>query len=187
MFEVEVKLLLLSPAALRDRLRRMGAVPGGVVEQTDWYLRHPCRDLASADEAFRVRAVCDVDEGGKASPDVKWRTTFKGARVASELKAREELELNVDVDPLPQMQALGFDVAAGVRKRREHWSLGDVSVALDNVEGLGWFAEVEQLSEDLAGAGARVEQAIKDLGLSGADRFLDSYLDLALAAGAEIS
>ncbi len=182
-YEVEVKLLLLSPAALRDRLRRLGAAPGGVVVQTDRYLRHPCRDLVANDEAFRVRH--EVWEG--AVRQERWRTTYKGPRVASQQKARVEHDLEVASDPLPQLLALGFLAAAGVRKRRESWSLQGLSVALDDVEGLGWFAEVECVSDEWEVAGRRVEEAVKELGLGGADRFRESYLELALAAGASIS
>lgn len=174
MFEVEAKVVLMAPGALRDRLRRAGAVPGPVVSQADHYLLHPCRDLAARDEAVRVREE-------RSGAGVRWRMGCKGPRQPGDARTREEHELDAAGDPRPLLAALGFTPAATVRKRREPWRLAGLSVVLDEVEGLGWFAEVEAVVEDrgaVGGAGGRVEAALRDLGLGGAERVAASYLEL---------
>jgi adenylate cyclase class IV len=46
------------------------------------------------------------------------------------------------------------------------------------VEGLGTFAEVEALAEDGHSAVAKLEAAIKELGLDGLPRVSESYREL---------
>ena len=172
MFEVEAKVVLMAPGALRDRLRRLGAVPHDPATQTDHYLHHPCRDVAARDEAVRVREEADGVGG------VRWRVTHKGPRAGA---SREEREVGTDADPRPLLEALGFRHAATVRKRREPWRLGTLWVVLDEVEGLGRFAEVEAVVADAPGVAAareRVDSALRELGLAGAERVATSYLEL---------
>ena len=76
--------------------------------------------------------------------------TYKGAKTAGiRLKAREELNLAVEDGYVLEavLDRLGFRRTAVVRKRRELWSLEGASIALDEVESLGTFAEVEIIGE----------------------------------------
>jgi adenylate cyclase class 2 len=170
--EVEAKLELLAPGSLRDALRGAGAEKEGTEVQTDTYYRHPVRDFAATDEALRVRRT----EAG-------WELTYKGPKRGGDVKARTEHNVAAAHDPDPVLQALGFRVFATVAKTREVWMLDGVSVAIDDVEGLGAFVEVEVVGEDQAAATARVEETVARLGLEGATRFQASYLEMALAAG----
>lgn len=183
MFEVEAKVVLMAPGALRDRLRRADATPHEPVVQTDHYLLHPCRDVAARDEAVRVREERrgGADDGAGGDEEVRWHVTHKGPRLPGDAQTREEHEVGVDADPRPLLAALGFAPAATVRKRREPWRFGALWVVLDEVDGLGWFAEVEAVAEGpdgVAAAGGRVEEALRDLGLGGAERVAASYLEL---------
>ncbi len=174
MLEVEAKVELLSPGALRDRLREAKAVAGDVEEHEDVFFTHPSRDLAAAGEAFRLR-VCNG----------RMHLTYKGPKRGQGVKVREEHEVDVAEDPRPMLAGLGFHPAVTLRKTREPWTLGDVHVTIDTLEGLGTFAEVEVLADDEAHATEMVESVLKGLGLEGATRMETSYLEMALAVGAD--
>lgn len=172
--EVEAKVELLAPGALRDRLREAGAQQGALEEHEDVYLGHPTRDFHVTGEAFRLRRCNGT-----------MRLTYKGPRRGTaDVKSRQEDEVEVMHDPLPMLEALGFQARLLFHKTREPWSLGDVQVTIDTVEGLGTFAEVEVVSEDEQAAAEMVETALKGLGLEGATRFHSSYLEMAIEAGA---
>ncbi|HLF16943.1 MAG TPA: class IV adenylate cyclase [Candidatus Thermoplasmatota archaeon] len=167
MLEVEAKVRLVEPEGLRRRLRELGARSGAACEQVDVFFSHPARDLASTDEALRLRASAG-----------RLELTYKGPRQPGAVKSREELTVVVDSDPTALLQALGFVPLFRLRKRREAWRLGEAEVALDRLEGLGAFAEVE------APTTRHVEAALAALGLASLPREAKSYLELALAAGA---
>lgn len=192
MYEVEQKFRVADPGVLERRLVALAARFREPVEQVDRYFSHPCRDFARTDEAFRIRRVGD---------DVA--VTWKGPRVDSATKTRREMELGLaEAEPLPGgprggqatldrwtelLEALGFrrvrDVAKRRRSARVPWQGTEVEVALDSVEGLGDFVELE-----LQAAQGEVPQAIaclgslaRELGCDGAER--RSYLELLIAAG----
>jgi adenylate cyclase class 2 len=152
---VEVELKLRAAAGLLARLQALGVAFGPSVVQEDVFLHHPARDLAAADEALRVRREGD-----------RWTLTYKGPRQPGAGKAREELDLPVGADPRPLLAALGFTEGPRVHKRRRaaHWD--GVALALDEVEGLGTFLELEVVTDgDVAKARAQVEAAARQLGL----------------------
>ncbi len=173
--EVEAKLELLAPGALRDRLRALGAQPGADERQDDTYYAHPQRDLAANDEAFRLRRT-------PAGMDL----TYKGPKRGDGTKVRTEHVVRVTDDPAPLLHELGFTAAARVRKHREPWQWGDVHISIDTIDDLGTFVEVEVTGTNEAAATRAVEDAVAALGLQGAQRFQDSYLELAIAAGLDV-
>jgi adenylate cyclase class 2 len=83
-------------------------------------------------------------------------------------------------DPLQMEQillALGFMLSAQVRKRRTKYSYDGVILALDDVEGLGRFVEVEAEGEgDYEGQRQKVLSILSRLGLNESIR--SSYLQL---------
>jgi len=131
--EVEVKARAPLEHA-RSRLRELGARLVRVEEQEDVYFSHPCRDFSHTDEALRLRLAPGRVE-----------LTYKGPRRAGPVKSRLEVTARV-VDAqriLEILELLGFKEVARVRKRREIYELRGVEVALDQVEGLGEFIELE--------------------------------------------
>jgi adenylate cyclase class 2 len=172
--EVEAKVALPEgPGPVRDALRRLGAKPAAAVVEEDAFFAHPARDLAAADEALRLR----LTSGG-------YELTHKGPRAAGPVKARRETTVRLTDDPTALLEALGFRRTARLRKRRERHRLGPLEVTLDEVEGLGWFSEVEAVGPDAGAAQAAVEDGLRRLGLEGRPRLRGSYVELALAAGA---
>jgi adenylate cyclase class 2 len=139
--EVEVKVRLAEGdgKALRRRLRGSGATLLGAGPEHDTFWRHAA-GLPPRDGTLRVRAARD-----------RFELTFKGPRAPGSVKIRDEINIECAQDPAAVLEALGFMVAARVSKDRESWRLGDVTVTIDAVEGVGEFAEVEALAHD-AGA-----------------------------------
>jgi len=174
--EVEAKVALRGPpaaGALRRRLADLGATPEGRAVQEDTFFAHPARDLVAGDEALRLRTV-------RTGSATTFELTHKGPRQAGGLKARRETTVRLADDPTELLRDLGFAPSVRLRKAREGWRLGSVHVALDEVDGLGWFAEVEAV----AGGAAAVQLALGELGLADEPLVQRSYVELALAAGA---
>ncbi len=170
--EVELKLRIqeASLPALRDHLRAMGGHPETGRTQDDVFFQHPARDLAATDEAFRLRRE-----------DGRLELTYKGPRAPGDVKAREEHNVGLDGDPMAMLQALGFTPAARLVKTREPWQVDGAEVAIDHVDGLGWFVEIEAKDHD--DPHGHVEALRSALGLDGAEAVTASYLEMALEAG----
>jgi len=113
-----------------------------------------------------------IKEGGA-------RLTYKGPKLDSETKSRLELTVMID-DPLKMQQileSLGFVLSGTVKKRRTKYRLDDVVFAIDEVEGLGSFLEVEARGDDDWTAQKRRVLSLLDmLGLGESIR--SSYLEL---------
>jgi adenylate cyclase class 2 len=180
-YEVELKFPVADLGAIEARLVELGTRFDEAVTQVDRYFAHPARDFARTDEALRIRQV------GNAC-----YVTYKGPKVDAATKTRREIELPLGTGPetvlkwTVLLQALGFTAAAEVRKRRRPghlvWRETDVEIALDEVDRVGTFVELETASDDdrVDSARALVLGLAKQLGLSGSER--RSYLELLLAA-----
>lgn len=180
-FEVERKYRVADPRALLARLAELGVRPGEPESQFDRYYAHPARDFALTDEALRLRRA------GAAN-----RITYKGPKVSAESKTRRELELELPAgdDVLADfgclLEALGFRPVATVEKRRRtahlDWQGHAVEVALDEVERVGSFVELELSADDggLSRAEAVLASLAAELALGQSER--RSYLELLLAA-----
>lgn len=178
MLEAEVK-LALSPdglVRLRQRLAACGAVEGARHEQVDTYFAHPQRDFAATDEALRLRC----DEGAL-------RITYKGPKLDPPLKTREEIELALVTDLATArtlLERLGFAPVATVRKHRTDLRLpGEppVTLSLDQVDGLGWFCELETQSTSVGAGRAALRTWLARLDLGREPQIAASYLELLLA------
>jgi adenylate cyclase class 2 len=179
LFEVEQKFRVEDVSGLAARLRELGVSPGVPIVQVDQYYAHPARDFARTDEALRIRTI-----GGQSF------VTYKGPRLSGEVKARREIELPLDArDPDGSqlgalLVALGFSPVAVVRKSRREFVIrrdgADVQGALDTVDSLGEFLELELVAEEgRVTAAERVILALAaELALVSAER--RSYLELLL-------
>jgi adenylate cyclase, class 2 len=168
--EVEAKVALATPEGIRARLASWASSPAILEEDT--FFQHPGRDLAAGDEALRLRRTATGLE-----------LTYKGPRQAGPLKVRKEVTARLADDPTALLSALGFAPTVRLRKTRQRFRKGALEAALDHVEGLGWFIEVEAVG--LAGDAARqaVLAGLDELGLTGRRFVTESYVALALAAG----
>ena len=181
MLEIEQKYANADFAVLELQLTTWGAAVGETHEEADHYFNAPDRDFAQTGEAFRLRRV------GSAN-----YLTYKGPKQKADVKVRTELEIPVRsgdeaaADMTQLLKYLGYRFVAVVKKRRRTASLQRdgvyFTICLDEVEGLGRFAEVEVLAPEERRADA--EQAVSgmaaELGLRDVER--RSYLHLVLSA-----
>jgi adenylate cyclase, class 2 len=180
MLEIEQKYAHADFALLERRLAEWGAVPGDDHEEADHYFNAPDRDFAKTDEAFRLRRVGSSNY-----------LTYKGPKQRADVKVRREIEVPIQpgdqaaADMTELLTLLGFRPVAVVKKRRRQATLErdgfHFTVCLDDVQGLGRFAEVEVLAPDdrRADAERAVASLAAELGLTEVER--RSYLGLVLA------
>lgn len=177
--EIEVKARVEVGEEFARRIERIGGKFVREVTQEDLYFRHPFRDLKGRDEALRLRRE------GK-----NYTLTFKGRRVGKGAKMREELKIRVgDYEKMIKLlERLEFEKAFIIRKRRKEFVLDGVTIALDSVEGLGEFVEIEVMAVVEEGGRARLRrmEAFKTELFDMADRLgiprdrltTESYLEL---------
>jgi len=177
MYEVELK-LRADHDAVAPRLEERGSFRGEFL-QIDTYYDAPHRRFAETDEALRVRR-----ETGRERTTT--RLTYKGPLVESESKTRAEYETAVDdADAIARiLDALGFSPAATVEKERSIYAVDGYTVALDRVDGLGEFVEIEigieREAEDVSTAREGAYDVARALDLDPADQIRASYLGLLL-------
>lgn len=172
MIEVEVK-AKADLSKVRSILERIGAEKIRVEEQSDTYFAAPHRDFAITDEALRIRNL-----------DGRAVLTYKGPKLDSISKTRKEFETLVDEENTTEiLHALGFSEAGSVRKMREVFRAGNITVCLDSVEGLGEFLEVEIVATDDCELGPirmQLFEFLKQFGVKEEDSIRTSYLEMVL-------
>jgi len=176
-FEVELKFPIADADEMTLQLLAHGARRGSVVRQSDLYFQHPCRDFRQTHEALRLRKTDD-----------ELRITYKGPIIDSRAKMRRELELPVgrdagDFDQFRELLAiLGFEPVRGVEKTRAiydlMWEGRQLELAVDAVDGLGTFLEIESMAHDSDRDAARdaILRLAENLGLKNPEK--RSYLQL---------
>lgn len=179
MLEVEVKLRLdqAAAAALQARLAELGLSLGTPQVQQDTFFTHPERDLRLPGQALRLRRQGRVGPDGEEAVQ-SLELTHKGPRMPGPGKARTEVTVRLVDDPTSLLAALGYSVAAHVRKHRRAVAFGEVEVAVDQVEGVGAFVEIEAMDSDVERARGRVQAARRELGLESAAEEPLAYVEL---------
>jgi len=178
-FEIELKFPLESHEQLVQKLIELQAEPTGTVEQQDTYFNHPSRDFAQTDEAVRIRisgSQCFI--------------TYKGPNVDTRSKSRREIEIpfgseETDAHRFQELLGLlGFRKVRTVTKTRQtyrlSWEDRQVELAIDDVEQLGCFLEIETIVDEPAREAARdsILRLADQIGLHNSMR--RSYLGLLL-------
>ena len=179
MYEVELK-VRADHEAVRERLADRGAEPTEAVTQVDTYYDAPHRAFAETDEALRIR------EESRSDGETVAELTYKGPLVEAESKTRREVQTELGDGEAGGaiLEALGFEPAATVRKERERFGVGEYTVTLDRVEGLGEFVEVETETDEggVEPARERAVELLRELDLDPDEQIRTSYLGLLLAA-----
>ena len=181
MLEVEQKYARADFVALEASLTRLGATTGVSREDTDHYFNAPDRDFVQTREAFRLRRIGHANyltyKGPRRDPTVKIRPELEIALRDGDDAAREMLEM---------LGLLGFRAVAVVHKRRRTFHLPRqgyaVEVCLDELTGVGRFAELEILAPEAEMEKARTAliDTAAQLGLTEVEP--RSYLALYLAS-----
>lgn len=146
-YEIELKFPLADKDRVLEALKALGAKRDMELVQCDRYFAHPARDFGQTNEAFRIR------QSGERT-----KLTYKGPLLDAATKTRREVELSLAdgkktaLDMVEMLNLLGFQEVRAVKKRRTpyqlFWQGRDMEVTLDEVEGLGWYLEIETLAEE---------------------------------------
>jgi len=186
-YEVEQKYRVASLKPTVGALAAMDASWSEPISQVDCYYRHPQRDFSQTDEAFRLRSVGQQNY-----------LTYKGPKLDQHTKTRSEQEVRLADGEKSRAACdeivchLGFSPAATVRKQRTTCRVQrgefSIEIALDQVETLGAFVEIEigvevspENTEELDRARATLASVADELSLSDVERL--SYLELLLGEG----
>lgn len=178
MLEIEIKVRVFDIDGIKQHILDAGGHHSETLREEDIYYNAPHRDFGTTDEALRVRKA-----GGKNIVTYKGpKNTLMGSKI------REEHNLGVEsaeeFDTI--VTSLGFRSVAKVVKKREYYTLQDFSIALDDVEDLGQFIEIELITENkVHEAARRVDELAAQLGVHG-ERITVSYLELLLAKQSEV-
>jgi len=147
MMEIEAKIRVRALEPVRARLRELKAEHLGMRVERDVYYNAPHRDFAVTDEALRVRYSERAPVPGTAPvPGEAPVLTYKGPKLPGDgPKSREEICVAVqEGEQLEQvLDRLGFRRTAQVVKERDLYLLEGATIALDRVETLGTFIEIE--------------------------------------------
>jgi adenylate cyclase class 2 len=185
-YEVEQKHRVPDLRVLEERLAERGVEIGHAVVQADRYFAHPSRDFSQTDEALRIRTVDD-----------KSFVTFKGPKFDTTTKTRREVELPLESgDPhgtkfAELLELLGFKSVAVVKKKRRTFHLDaggkHVEGALDDVEHVGTYVELELMADDAGmGEAKRIVSSLSaELDLGPTER--RSYLEMMLENVAKLA
>lgn len=185
-YEVEMKFPLNDTKHFVPLLRGIGAEEVETESHVDRYFNHPARDFAETDEALRLRSI---GEGNVV--------TYKGPKIDPITKTRHEIEIrytpgkDVAAEFAEMLTLLGFQESLSVKKTRRvfhlDWQDREVEVLLDDVEGLGQYAEIETiaLEGDQDAAKECVLTLAKKLGLEESER--RSYLQMLIEKSEEVS
>lgn len=141
MKEIELKAQYdsLKRLELEQYLKEQGFQEVRSFTQQDEYFNHPERDFQKTDEALRIRREQRNDGTSHCC------ITYKGANDSLIGQSRRELETRVeDEHKMRQiLLALGFRSAVEVKKRRKEYKKEDLTVCLDELDGLGNYIELE--------------------------------------------
>ncbi len=168
--EIEAKVRIADPEAFRRRMVEQSESGGETVFEDNRLFDDPAGTLRRRGAALRVREERLV-AGGEP---LRATLTYKGPRAESELKRREEIEIEVQAaGPLALVfEAMGLRETFRYQKRRSVWRIGECEVALDELPHLGWFVEIEGPTE------RAVRAAIEALDLADAELLSADYIHL---------
>lgn len=190
--EIEIKVALDDPARLRARLHSLGAAGETPVFEVNSIFDTPDGRLRTARMALRLREIRSVDRARVLRTVLTLKrpvdeTEYRAGGVApagktGSAKIREEIETDVAGAPAMAsiLAALGYRPAVIYEKRRETFRCAACEIVIDELPCLGWFAEIEGPTQ------AAVESAAADLGLDAAPPIDDTYIALAVRAGAAV-
>lgn len=172
--ETELKIPVDDLDQVEARLRKLHAQPIGQFLQDDMFFDSQDRRLLAADRGLRLRTL---DRSDQPSAKRQYVLTYKGARQSSDIKKREEIEVEVS-DPkamIDVLDRLGFTLMLHLQKRRRRYRLSDCYVELDTLPVLGTFVEIEGPREEL------IRKVAHDLGLDPLRGTTESYASLLMA------
>lgn len=167
--EIELKAWADDPNALRSRLFSLAG--GGIsFEKADsyWFFSGAGRSVLPS--GVRIRRETKTDPAGRVSCEL-W-VTFKVKEVREGLEINDEREFSVSDGAAFEalLRRLGLEKGMEKTKRGRAWNCEGIAAELTEVEGLGWFVELEIIAGDdsggtVAAARARLLALLEKIGV----------------------
>ena len=185
MIEVEIKLPLRrqekteETGRIAEVLCSMGFRKAARFRQRDTYFDNEAGEIRGGGKALRIRETEDLMKG-----IVTAELNFKGPRMDQVSMTRQELETEVGQAETGRriLAALGFSpVLPEVVKERTEYRREEITAALDRVEGLGDFLELEIMADEETEDGKvlqKLEELLGELGYQMGDTVTRSYLSM---------
>ncbi|MDO4458675.1 MAG: class IV adenylate cyclase [Clostridia bacterium] len=178
MIEVEVKIKVNDKAEIIEALKKQGFTKGKTLRESDTYFKAEFHDFIAIGDALRIRRTENLDTGEKED-----MITYKGPRLDTRTKTREELETGVEDSDLMEkvFTNLGFEKVNPVVKVREYYHLDNLTACVDRVEGLGSFLELEIIvseNDGMEAATTKISAMLEKLGHNMDETIKTSYLGL---------
>ena len=191
MYEVEIKVRIQDLEELRDIIRFNGGSYKISLLHEDTYFNMPkeLRDFKNTDEAIRLRKSEEFD---KNDDDIllksKCYLTYKGKKVDSNTKTRQEIEVKVDnFDNMKEiLKVLGFQEVLTIQKERELFDLlyqdEKIEILLDYIPLLHqYFMELEMVvssPQEIDDARGILFKLLERFNINKDDSIRKSYLEL---------
>lgn len=141
--EVEIKLKVSGFEEIKKYLLRLGTLKKAIKQVDEYYI--PChRDFFAQKPPIEWLRIRTNPDKVIFEYDISVNKNSQG-----EQECAHEYETEIfQPDELRKILGfLDFKKVITVTKHREYWDCGDFEVALDNIEGLGLFVEVEAKGE----------------------------------------
>lgn len=171
MIEVETKVLVRNPDAVRNKIKKLGRYKGLDIKVDDYYTLEDLRHYPQ--KSLRIRKI-----------DGYYIVNFKHALSYEKgVHAKKEVEFKVSniKDFLVLISDFGFRKWLTKEKRCEIFEIKkNFHIELNNVRGLGWFVETEYLSDvkGIEKARNEVAKVMKELGFAKKDVVKHGYTKL---------
>jgi len=117
-------------------------------EQSDYYFEHPSRPFVCADSHGEKNADEWLRVRFGRSNEVCYKKWHRDKQTGKSLYA-DEIETSVQNGNklIHILESLGFKKISTIKKRRESWRYKNFQFDCDDVEGLGFFVEIEYKGE----------------------------------------
>jgi adenylate cyclase class 2 len=149
-FEIELKAWADNPVAVREKLDALARFNGEFLKEDSYWKPEDSGNMPAGlpFSGVRIRKESGKDAGGKARSAVT--VTYKSKERREGLEVNREREFSVsDAEPFEELlKRLGLKPATGKRKSGFSWDYDGITAELAEVTGLGWFAELEILSDN---------------------------------------
>lgn len=175
--EVEVKFKIDDVASYENKIKSLGVEFVKDTEEINYCYDNSDNKIVINDELLRIRKVSEKFNNKEIS--YKTILTFKGAKkLGSELKEREELELEVSNAEMLSLifERLGFKATTIYEKKRKTYNYKNSEIVIDKLPKLGFFLEIEGKREEIF-------EICSSLNLNINDSVKDSYAEFASKAG----
>ncbi|MHA1457182.1 MAG: class IV adenylate cyclase, partial [Promethearchaeota archaeon] len=190
-YEVEIKVRIQDLEGLRDTIRFNGGLYKISLLHEDTYFNVPkeLRDFRNTDEAIRLRKSEEFDKNNNDfSLNSKCYLTYKGKKIDSTTKTRQEIEVKVDnLDNMKDiLKVLGFQEVLSIHKERELFEFlyqdEKIEILLDYIPLLNqYFMELEMVvssPQDIEDARGILFKLLEIFNVNKDESIRKSYLEL---------